>query len=150
MKKILLDQNDNRREYYIRIEKNEEMFSALNQFAKEENINFASFTGLGANKDTIYGEFFDGEYTKIKKEPQCELNSLNGNIGWKDGEPMIHCHGMFSKVENDEMKTLGGHIYEMTSAVTIEISLIAYNQKIYRVYSDDCKLNLLDLDKTMK
>ncbi len=146
MKKILLDKNENRREYYLRIEKEEELFSALSKFAKKEKIGFATFTGLGANKNTVYGEFFDGEYKKISIQPQYELNSLNGNIGWKNSEPMIHCHAMFSKLEDGEMKATGGHIYEMTSAVTIEISLIAYKPEIARKYAPECKLNLLDLE----
>ena len=126
------------------------MFEQLSKFAIEEKIGFATFTGLGANKNTIYGEFFDGKYTRLEKEPQCELNSLNGNIGWKDNKPMIHCHGMFSKLEDGKMQSTGGHIYEMQSAVTIEISLQAYSVEIARKYAPECKLNLLDLEFDMQ
>ncbi len=149
MKKILLLQSENKREYYIRLEIGEELHKTLSDFAIKENIGFATFSGLGANKNTDYGEFFDGNYNHLFKKEQCELNSINGNIGWKENKPMIHAHAMFSKMENGNMINYAGHIFAMESAVTIELSLIAYDNKIERVFAPECKLNLLDLEKDM-
>lgn len=129
--------------YTLRLDPGDEMHAILKQFARDENIQGAYFSAIGGVKNISMGYYsVDDQEYKLTDYPQFhELVSLTGNIAWKDGEPLIHTHGVLSDTQNN---TLGGHIASMEVAVTCEIFLQVIEGGIERVMEEGFHLPLWD------
>lgn len=133
---------DNR--YLLRITKDEELLTTLEEFARENNITGAVFHGLGAVKGshlTLYNPQAQ-DYAPGREFPDAhELCSLNGNISQKeDGSLFVHAHGT---IGNDNLETFGGHFTRATIAATCEIWLEVIPGGLRRAHDEDTQLSLL-------
>jgi len=137
--KIIL--KDNRR-YTIRLDKDEELFAGLIQFAKENNVSAASFTAIGTCSGLEVGFYnpFLKEYRRKRLIDDFEILSLSGNVAMLNGEPAIHAHGVFG---DNEFNTKGGHVFNMKVLATCEVSLIVMDGVLSRGLDENFKLNLL-------
>lgn len=73
--------------------------------------------GVGMLRDLELG-YWDGEKYVIEKIPEpVELLSLQGNIGKKDGETIVHAHVTVAKKGG---AAYGGHILQATVHNTVE------------------------------
>ncbi len=127
--------------------KGEQFIDSLTEFAKEEGMVAASFHGLGGALTVEIGYYHldrkEYEFTKLNEV--LEIVSLHGNIALKDGEPLIHAHGVFS---DPELSTYAGHIKEMVVGGTCELRLQSYDDEWIRKYDEDTGLHLIDLDES--
>ena len=107
----------------------------------QEKIAGGWFWGLGAISEVelAFYSLTDKKYYSKMFSQAMEVVSLSGNIGFKEGEMVIHCHGVFS---DKELQTVGGHINKLIVAATLEVFLTITSQ-ISRRYSEDIGLNLL-------
>ena len=123
------------KEYYIRIDKGEEVLSTILELCRKENILSAYFQGIGAC-DKVICQTLDlskNDFITHEKTGVLEMLSLLGNIAQKEnGEPTIHAHGSFSYVENEEVKLFGGHMKEGHICYTGEIILTPTDLPIKR------------------
>lgn len=106
--------------YVVRLEKGEEVITALKSFCVKEKIGAASITGIGASNYVEAG-FFDAiekRYYPKKYEEDLEILALNGNISSLNNEPYIHLH---ITIADSQGRVLGGHLSKAVISVTCEI-----------------------------
>lgn len=138
MKIALQDKNI----YVISFEKGEEVFEGLQKFLKENVITACTFTGIGACSTVELG-FFNTHIKDYRRKPfidDVEIVSLIGNGATKDGEPVLHAHGVFGRTD---FSLLGGHVFKIVVSVTCEITLTKLDGQLTRVNNPDFNLNLL-------
>jgi len=130
--------------FLIRLDLGDPLFDTLYDFAWKANIKAAFFWGLGAVKDVTLGyyDIANKKYIENKFDGIWELVSLTGNLAQIDEGEIIHAHAVLSDIEN---RTIGGHVFSMTTAATVEIYLIPFHPGLTRKYDDVTGLKLLDL-----
>ena len=140
----------NKETYMLRVEKGEELYSAILKFSKKNNIKFAEFYGIGALEDLEYGVYENGKYVHFKENDLCELTSIIGNVSFVDGEHFIHSHATFSKL-NQEGKLIpfAGHLFNGIVGVTVELTFNTYDESIERKLCNNAKIKVLDLDESL-
>lgn len=80
----------------------------------------ALLSGVGMLRDLVFA-YWDGEkYVKEPVEEPVELLSLQGNIGEKDGEIVVHAHVVGGKRDGT---AVGGHLFSATVHNTVELIL---------------------------
>ena len=91
--------------------------SELVQFAKEQGIEAASFTVIGAVNEVelAWYDVHKKKYETRLLQEELEIAGLFGNIAVLDGKVMAHNHGVFSdvamKVATDAVQIYGGYGY---------------------------------------
>jgi len=137
--KVIL--KDNQR-YIIRIDKGEEVFASLLEFAKQYDIGAAAFSGIGACGELEIGVYDPAtkSYAKQTIAEQLEIISLIGNIALSAGRPALHVHGSFSR---NDLSMLGGHVFKAAVSATCEIFLTKLDGEMTRRLDSDLNLNLL-------
>lgn len=119
-----MDYKKTENEYYLRIDKGEEIVSKILDLCKKENIKTAHFQGIGACDKVICQTLDIKNHTFINHEKtgMLEMISLLGNIAEDDsGNLSFHAHASFSYIEGDDVKLFGGHLREAYVCYTGEI-----------------------------
>lgn len=110
----------------------EELISSLAQLAKDENIQSAAISGIGALGDVVLG-YYDlvekNEYLQQEFPGSWEVISLIGNITWFNNEPVVHVHVCLG---GKDYIPRAGHLFKGTVTVTTEIVLDVLETKIER------------------
>lgn len=134
--------------YCIRLVRGEEVMASLKDFCKRENIVSGSFRAIGAVENAKVG-YFDRttrDYGSIVYPDVMEVTSLIGNVALVDGEPFIHAHVVVTgAAEGMENRALGGHLFDATVAVTLEIYLDSFAEPLERIMDESIGLKLLAL-----
>jgi predicted DNA-binding protein with PD1-like motif len=102
----------------------EEVSAGLLRFAKQQKLEGAHLTAIGALERVTLGflESAKKAYTKIPVEEQVELLSLVGNIARDDqGEPKLHAHAVVGKGDGTAH---GGHLRDARVRPTLEVVVI--------------------------
>jgi len=139
-----MEYNQTQNGYFIRLFINEKVNETLKNFALKKEIPAAFISGLGALKNSELGFYHlsKKEYDRKLFTHEMELVSLTGNISWLESEPIIHTHVALG---DTDFKLYGGHLFEGECAVTVELSLQVYHEKVKRKMNDEVGLNLLQL-----
>jgi uncharacterized protein len=99
----------------------DEVVRDLTTLAKEQKLNAAQFTGIGAFRRVTLG-FFEWDakdYKRIPIDQQVEVVSLLGDIALgPEGEPALHPHVVVSCSDGS---ALGGHLLEGEVRPTLEV-----------------------------
>ncbi len=138
MKLIL---QDNRR-FVLRFDKGEDVIVGTTQFLKEQNITACTISGIGSCASIELG-YYNEHLKDYRKKPffeELEILSLIGNGGVKDGQPIVHVHGVFSRTD---FSVVGGHVFKADVSATAEISIIKLDGEIKRELNPEFNLNLL-------
>jgi hypothetical protein len=116
----------------------------LLQFARDQHIEAASFTGLGAFQHVTLGyfEFQKRDYKRIPVDAQVEVVSLVGNVAIGDDGPKLHAHVV---VGQQDGTALGGHLLDATVRPTLEIVLVETPGHLRRRSDAATGLALIDL-----
>lgn len=104
----------------LRLDKNDEITSAVLTVAKQENIKLASVSGIGATDNVTVG-VFDVEkkaYDKFTFTGNHEITSLVGNINTMNGESYCHLH---ITLAGPDGIVKGGHLLSAVVSLTSEI-----------------------------
>ena len=122
-------------EYYLRLDKKDEIMSSILDFCKKVGIQTAYFQGIGAC-DRVICQTLNLEthnFASHEKTGMLEMLSLLGNVALDDNNELsLHAHASFSYVENDEVKLFGGHLKEAYICYTGEIIITPANDKLIR------------------
>ncbi|MBN1574502.1 MAG: DNA-binding protein [Deltaproteobacteria bacterium] len=130
--------------FLIRLDMGEPLLDSIICFAKERSIEAAFLWGLGAVKDVTLG-YYDIEnkrYEKNRYDGTLELVSLTGNLARTDEGAFVHAHAVISNSANE---TIGGHVFSMVTAATVEIYLIPLKPGLSRKHDERTGLKLLDI-----
>lgn len=132
--------------YFIRINKGEEIVSAIKDFCKDNNIKLGTIQGIGAISSATFGFFNPGtkEYQEKTFDEPMEITSLLGNITTKDGETYLHIH---MNAAGSDYSTKGGHLVKAIVSLTAEIIVRESRGKIERTFDENTGLNLMDFNK---
>lgn len=131
--------------WLVKLEKGELLIESLSKLVKDEAIQGAWISGLGGALWAELG-FYDLEqkqYHWQKKNELLEITSLQGNIAWQEGEPVLHIHGTFS---DRNMNAFGGHVKELAVGGTCELLLHRWNEEAGLTRSKDLETGLTLLD----
>ncbi len=128
--------------YYIRMDKGDEIVSGIVEICWKENIGSAIFSGIGGLSGAEIQTYIPEESryeTEVLSGMLLELASLNGNVEINDkGEYCQHTHGVVAYKKDGQHHIMGGHIKSLTVLITAEIELRpVYGGQITRVYNPE-------------
>lgn len=132
--------------YLLRIERGEELISAILKFLEQEQVFSGLIFGIGAVQSVELGFYHldKKEYEWKKFMTPLEIVSFSGNIALVEQTPSVHVHGVFS---DSKFQTFGGHVKEAIVGATAEI-ILAPLDTITRTFNDEIGLKLLDCEKS--
>ncbi len=126
--------------HVIRLDKNEEIITALQQYVKTRNIKGGTIQGIGSLSQVELALYDGNEYKTIRLEKMLELSSSMGNIAWLDDSPIIHLHCVVSDIEG---RCWAGHLVKGTVSFTAEFSIHESAAHLKRSLDENTGLNLL-------
>ena len=112
--------------YYVRMDRGDEIISTLLEICEKESIPSAVFSGIGGCQSAELQVFIPetGSFETEHLEGMLELVSLNGNVVRDDnGQLFHHTHALFSFKKQDQHGMAGAHLKATTVLYTPEIEL---------------------------
>lgn len=132
--------------WLVKLNKGELLVKTLCEIVKQEDVKGAWISGLGGSAwvDLGYYDLDDKDYHFTKRDDLIEITSLQGNVAWKDNQPVLHIHGSFSDKNN---LSYGGHVKELEVGGTCEVMLHRWYKPegLTRSIDSETGLNLLDV-----
>ncbi len=130
--------------YLIRLFKDEDLISKLEEFATEENLKAGMLKGIGALKDVELGFYHLNEkhYDRKSFNDEYELLSLDGNLSYLNSKPLFHIHTVLGA---SDFSCVGGHLFSAKVAVTTELYFFPLDVRVEREMDEEIGLNLLNI-----
>lgn len=124
-----------------RLDKGEEVISALTQIVKQYDIKLGNVQALGATNHVKVGLFNTQEKKYYSKElnQDMEITSLIGNITRKENEIYLHLH---INVADADQHVYGGHLNECVISATCEMFIDIIDGEVNRRMDEEIGLNL--------
>jgi predicted DNA-binding protein with PD1-like motif len=147
MNSKLLSDIQGRREWAVIFDAGDELNEGLKQFASQERLGAAHFTGIGAFANVTFA-WFDLEskaYRPIVIDEQVELLSLIGDVTESNGKPAVHAHLCVAKRDGSAH---GGHLQSARVRPTLELILIESPAHLRKSFRPEFGLALIDLDRS--
>lgn len=123
----------------------DEVMSGLTDFAKREGIEGGHLSGIGALSSATLA-FFDRttlDYLSIPVADQTECLSMTGDVGFVDGEPLLHVHCVLGFPDGT---VKGGHLVEAVVWPTMEIFLTESPTALPKAKDPESGLELYSFD----
>lgn len=132
--------------YMIRIDRGEEMLTALKAFCQAEAITAAEVVGIGAADRVTVGLYNVEEqsYHSQTFEGEFEITNLTGSVSQKDGEVYLHFHITCGRAD---FSTFGGHLNACQISGTCELHLVNLSGVIGRKHDPETGLYIYDFQK---
>ena len=130
--------------YAVVLAKGDEVMRELGRIVKEQKIEAASITAIGAFERAVLG-YFDWDTKEYKRNPvaeQVEVLSLLGDVAVSDKGPALHLHAVLGRSDGS---TVGGHLLEGHVRPTLEITLIEPPAHLRKRMDPETGLALIDL-----
>lgn len=143
MRSRRLHETDGLRTFVAVFDKGDEPHAGITDFARDENIDAASLSAVGAFAGATLA-YFDPEgmeYTDIEIDEQVEVLSLLGDIALADGEPEVHAHVV---VGHQNGSTSGGHLKEARVFPTLEVIITETPAHLRKRFDPETGLTLID------
>jgi predicted DNA-binding protein with PD1-like motif len=108
------------RSFEVTMRKGDEIAAGLTEFAEQNHIKLAHFTGVGAIDSGLFG-WFDPQkraYKKIVVDQEAEVVAFAGNIAVENGKPFVHAHCVVALPDGS---TKGGHLIEGHVSLEMQI-----------------------------
>src|SRR3954449_766867 len=108
--------------YAVVLATGDEVMRELGHIVREQKIEAASITAIGAFERAVLG-YFDWETKEYKRNPvaeQVEVLSLLGDVAVSDQGPALHLHAVLGRRDGG---TIGGHLLEGYVRPTLELTL---------------------------
>lgn len=136
---------------YVRFDKDDEILSGILNICKKENVLSAIFSGIGGCGDITVSTYIPekNEFIPHRKTGVLEMISINGNVISDSNDDLYeHTHALFSYLENDEVKFIGGHLLSAVVSFTAEIEIKPVQNGVIRRKQDEVmKIPVWDLQK---
>lgn len=129
--------------YVVRLQKGEEIISALREVIQQKKIKGAFLFGLGVGKDLVLG-YFDADkqsYRKKAFQGEYEFTSFLGNVSKFKDEIIVHCH---VTITDKNFNAYGGHLFQGIVPATCEIVLFPFKKVLRRKKDRETGLNVID------
>ena len=131
------------RRFAVIFETGDELFEGLGEFVKQEHIESASFTAIGALA-SVKLAWFDWEAkeyrTSVELDEQVELVSVVGDVAENKGKPSVHAHVVIARSTGD---ALGGHLKRAVVRPTCEVVLTETEERLRKRVDPESGLPLI-------
>ncbi len=129
--------------YAVIFHKGDEALSGLTDFAIQNHIADAHFTGIGAVSGATLGwlDLAHKNYHPIHVDEQCEVLSMIGDIAAYNGKPVVHTHVVLGHRDGS---TTGGHVWELHANPTLEVFVTANTAALKKKPDDASGMKLID------
>jgi predicted DNA-binding protein with PD1-like motif len=141
--KVLHEHNDER-VFALVFETGDEVIGRLEEFARENSIEAAHFTAIGALSEVVLG-YFDWEgktYLRTPVHEQVEVLSLLGDIALQGTQPKVHAHAVLGRRDSS---TCGGHLLQARVRPTLELVLTQPPNYLRREFDAESQLPLIKI-----
>jgi len=130
--------------YAIALHRDDEVATALLDFARSHNVTSGHFTAVGALREVriAWYDLPNKEYKIIDVPGQVEALSLVGDVGIANGSPVVHCHLV---VGLHDGTTRGGHLVHALASPTLEVTFSVEPTVLRRSFDEYSGLTLMDL-----
>jgi predicted DNA-binding protein with PD1-like motif len=131
--------------YAVALETGDEAVKVLGDFVRDQEVEAAALTAIGAFKRATLG-YFDWQtkqYKKIPVEEQVEVLSLLGDVAVSEGNPTLHIHAVLGKSDGS---TVGGHLLAAEVRPTLEVILTQSPSYLRKQKDPETGLALLAID----
>jgi predicted DNA-binding protein with PD1-like motif len=138
------------RTYAVVFDSNDEPLGGFVAFAREERIDAAHLTAIGAVRHATVG-WFDldrRDYRRIELDEQLEVLSLVGDITGpvpvgEATDPIVHVHAVLGRRDGS---AVGGHVLAASVRPTLEVLLSETPAELRRRHDPATGLALIDID----
>ncbi len=130
--------------YAVVLDTGDEVIGELGKFVREQEVEAASLTAIGAFSRAVLG-YFQWETKQYKKIPvgeQVEVLSLLGDVAVGDQGPTLHLHVVLGKADGS---VVGGHLIEAYVRPTLEVILIQPPSYLRKRKDPETGLALIDI-----
>jgi predicted DNA-binding protein with PD1-like motif len=130
--------------YAVVLDTGGEVIGELGKFVREQEVEAASVTAIGAFSRAVLGYFQweAKEYKKIAVGEQVEVLSLLGDVAVGDQGPTLHLHAVLGKSDGS---VIGGHLIEAHVRPTLEVILIQPPSYLRKRRDAETGLGLIDI-----
>ena len=130
--------------YAVVLDTGDEVIGELGKFVREEEVEAASLTAIGAFSGAVLGYFQweTKQYKKIPVDEQVEVLSLIGDVAVGDQGPTLHLHAVLGKADGS---VVGGHLIEACVRPTLEVILIQPPSYLRKRKDPETGLALIDI-----
>ena len=130
--------------YAVVLDTGDEVIGELGKFVREQEVEAASLTAIGAFSRAVLGYFQweTKEYKKIPVDEQVEVLSLLGDVAVGDRGPTLHLHAVLGKADGS---VVGGHLIEAYVRPTLEVILIQPPSYLRKRKDPETGLALIDI-----
>ena len=124
-----------------RIDRGEEILTALQEIAEAEDIRLASISALGATNDFTVGVYNvdEKQYHANDFKGNFEIVSLTGTVSTMDGRFYAHLH---MSAGNEKGQVFGGHLNRAVVSAVCEMVITVIDGTVDRSFSPEIGLNL--------
>ena len=129
--------------YAVIFYKGDDAMSGLTDFAIQNHIDDAHFTGIGAVNGATLAWLDPAAkiYHRIPVAQQVEVLSLVGDITIFNGKPIVHMHAVLGRPDGT---TMGGHVFELDVNPTLEVIVTANTVPLKRKPDDASGMKVID------
>ena len=130
--------------YAVVLDTGDEVIGELGKFVREQEVEAASLTAIGAFSRAVLGYFQweTKQYKKIPVDEQVEVLSLLGDVAVGDQGPTLHLHAVLGKADGS---VVGGHLIEACVRPTLEVILIQPPSYLRKRKDPETGLALIDI-----
>jgi hypothetical protein len=130
--------------YAVVLDTGDEVIGELGNFVREQEVEAASLTAIGAFSRAVLGYFQweTKQYKKIAVGEQVEVLSLLGDVAVGDQGPTLHLHAVLGKADGS---VVGGHLIEAYVRPTLEVILIQPPSYLRKRKDPETGLALIDI-----
>lgn len=131
--------------YAVVLDTGDEVVGELGKFARDQEVEAASVTAIGAFCRAVLGYFQweTKQYKQIPVEEQVEVLSLIGDIAVAEGGPTLHLHAVLGKADGS---VIGGHLLEAHVRPTLEVILVQPPSYLSKRKDPETGLALISID----
>ncbi len=124
-----------------RIDRGEEILTALQEIAAAEDIRLASISALGATNDFTVGVYNvdEKQYHANDFKGNFEIVSLTGTVSTMDGRFYAHLH---MSAGDEKGQVFGGHLNRAVVSAVCEMVITVIDGTVDRSFSPEIGLNL--------
>jgi predicted DNA-binding protein with PD1-like motif len=129
--------------YAVIFSKGDDAMSGLTDFAIQNHIQDAHFTGIGAVSGATLAWLDPAAkiYHRIPVTQQVEVLSLVGDMTTFNGKPVVHMHAVLGKPDG---ATIGGHVFELDVNPTLEVIVTVNTVPLKRKLDDASGMKVID------
>ena len=129
--------------YAVIFSKGDDAMSGLTDFANQNHIEDAHFTGIGAVNGATLAWLDPAAkiYHRIPVTQQAEVLSLVGDMSIFNGKPIVHMHAVLGKPDG---ATIGGHVFGLDVNPTLEVIVTVNTVPLKRKLDDASGMKVID------